>query len=38
VAPGAVRADQVKLINFDAVKAGDEKDRLIKRWRQEIGQ
>lgn len=38
VAAGAVRADQVKLINFDAVKAGDEKDRLIKRWRQEIGQ
>jgi iron(III) transport system substrate-binding protein len=38
VAPGAVKADQVKLINFDAVKAGDEKDRLIKRWRQEIGQ
>ncbi len=38
VAPGAVRADQVKLITFDAVKAGEEKDRLIKRWRQEIGQ
>jgi iron(III) transport system substrate-binding protein len=38
VAKGAVKADQVKLINFDAVKAGDERDRLIKRWRQEIGQ
>jgi len=38
VAKGAVRADQVKLINFDAVKAGDERDRLIKRWRSEIGQ
>jgi iron(III) transport system substrate-binding protein len=38
VAKGAVKADQVKLINFDAVKAGDERDRLIKRWRSEIGQ
>jgi iron(III) transport system substrate-binding protein len=38
VAKGAVRADQVKLINFDAVKAGEDRDRLIKRWRQEIGQ
>jgi iron(III) transport system substrate-binding protein len=38
VAKGAVRADQVKLINFDAVKAGEDRDRLIKRWRSEIGQ
>ena len=38
VAKGAVKADQVKLINFDAVKAGDDRDRLIKRWRSEIGQ
>jgi iron(III) transport system substrate-binding protein len=38
IAKGAVRADQVKLINFDAVKAGDDRDRLIKRWRSEIGQ
>ena len=38
VAKGAVRADQVKLINFDAVKAGDDRDRLIKRWRSELGQ
>jgi len=38
VAKGAVRAEQVKLINFDAVKAGEDRDRLIKRWRQEIGQ
>jgi iron(III) transport system substrate-binding protein len=38
VAKGAVRADQVKLITFDAVKAGEERDRLIKRWRSEIGQ
>ena len=38
VAKGAVKADQVKLINFDAVKAGEDRDRLIKRWRSEIGQ
>ncbi len=38
VAKGAVKADQVKLINFDAVKAGEDRDRLIKRWRAEIGQ
>lgn len=38
IAKGAVRADQVKLINFDAVKAGEDRDRLIKRWRSEIGQ
>jgi iron(III) transport system substrate-binding protein len=38
VAKGAVRAEQVKLINFDAVKAGEDRDRLIKRWRSEIGQ
>jgi len=38
VAKGAVRADQVNLINFDAVRAGEDRDRLIKRWRSEIGQ
>ncbi len=38
VAKGAVKADQVKLITFDAVKAGEDRDRLIKRWRSEIGQ
>ena len=37
VAPGAVTLDQVKLINYDAMWAGQNKDQLIKAWRDKIG-
>ena len=34
VATGAVTADAVNLIRFDAVSAGQNKRRLIERWRE----
>jgi len=37
VAPGAVTLDQVKLIDYDAIWAGNNKDRLIAAWRDRIG-
>jgi iron(III) transport system substrate-binding protein len=37
VAPGAVTLDQVKLIDYDAIWAGQNKDRLIEAWRDRIG-
>jgi iron(III) transport system substrate-binding protein len=37
VAPGAVTLDQVKLIDYDAISAGENKDRLIAAWRDRIG-
>ncbi|MEW5815639.1 MAG: ABC transporter substrate-binding protein [Spirochaetota bacterium] len=37
VAPGAVTMDQVKLINFDAIWAGENNNRLIGAWRDRIG-
>jgi iron(III) transport system substrate-binding protein len=37
VAPGAVTLDQVKLIDYDAIWAGQNKDRLIAAWRDRIG-
>jgi iron(III) transport system substrate-binding protein len=37
VAPGAVTMDQVKLIDYDAIWAGENKDRLIEAWRDRIG-
>jgi iron(III) transport system substrate-binding protein len=37
VAPGAVTLDQVKLIDYDAIWAGNNKDRLIEAWRDRIG-
>lgn len=38
IAKGAVKADMVKLINFDAAWAGKSKRRLIERWREITGQ
>jgi iron(III) transport system substrate-binding protein len=37
VAPGAVTMDQVELIDYDAIWAGQNKDRLIEAWRDRIG-
>jgi iron(III) transport system substrate-binding protein len=37
VAKGAVTLDQVKLIDYDAIWAGENKDRLIQAWRDRIG-
>jgi iron(III) transport system substrate-binding protein len=37
VAPGAVTLDKVKLINYDAIWAGQNNDRLIAAWRERIG-
>ncbi len=37
VAPGAVTLDQVKLIDYDAIWAGNNKDLLIAAWRDRIG-
>jgi iron(III) transport system substrate-binding protein len=37
VAPGAVTLDQVKLIDYDAIWAGQNNDRLITAWRDRIG-
>ena len=37
VAPGAVTMDDVKLIDYDAIWAGENKDRLIEAWRDRIG-
>ncbi|MFH1539311.1 MAG: ABC transporter substrate-binding protein [bacterium] len=33
IAEGAVRAEDVKLIEFDEVKAGEDKERLVEEWR-----
>lgn len=38
VAKGAVTLDQVKLVPFDHVWAGKQKDELVKAWRDRIGQ
>lgn len=37
VAEGSVTLDQVKLIDYDHVWAGQNKDRLVKAWRDRIG-
>jgi iron(III) transport system substrate-binding protein len=37
VAEGAVTMDQVDLIDYDAIWAGQNKDRLIEAWRDRIG-
>jgi iron(III) transport system substrate-binding protein len=37
VAEGAVTLDQVNLIDYDAIWAGQNKDRLIEAWRDRIG-
>ena len=37
VAEGSVTLDQVKLIDYDAIWAGENKDALIKAWRDRIG-
>ncbi len=38
VAEGAVKLEQVKLVKFDHVWAGTQKDELVKAWRDRIGQ
>ncbi|RKX76759.1 MAG: ABC transporter substrate-binding protein [Spirochaetes bacterium] len=37
VAPGSVTLDQVKLIDYNHIWAGENKDRLIEAWRDRIG-
>ena len=37
VAPGATKAADVKLINYDDEWAGNNNKRLIEKWRQTIG-
>jgi len=37
IADGAVKASEINLIDFDAVWAGNNKERLIERWRDTIG-
>jgi iron(III) transport system substrate-binding protein len=37
VGKGAVTLDQIKLIKYDAIWAGENNDRLIKAWRDRIG-
>ncbi|HUV07074.1 MAG TPA: ABC transporter substrate-binding protein, partial [Spirochaetia bacterium] len=37
VAEGSVTLDQVKLIDYNAIWAGENKDALIKAWRDRIG-
>lgn len=37
VAEGAITMDKVKLIDFDAISAGENKDRLVAAWRDRIG-
>jgi iron(III) transport system substrate-binding protein len=38
VAEGAVTLDQVKLIDYDAIWAGENKDAMVTAWRDRIGQ
>lgn len=38
VVEGAAKAEDVTLINFDEVWAGQNKERLIERWRDQVGQ
>jgi iron(III) transport system substrate-binding protein len=38
VAEGAVTLDKVKLIDYDAIWAGENKDTLVTAWRDRIGQ
>ncbi len=37
VAEGAITMDQIKLIEYDAIWAGQNKDRLVQAWRDRIG-
>ncbi|MBA3062150.1 MAG: hypothetical protein FP833_04220 [Atribacteria sp.] len=37
VGEGAITLDQVKLIDYDAIWAGEHKDELVTAWRDRIG-